>query len=69
MDKRFQGTETYVATEDLTIAVGTDADEKPVEEACKLAVVMALGANGARHLANTAPNEMTPAALAEQPLP
>jgi leucyl aminopeptidase len=54
-----------VKVEELTIIVGEDADTEGLQRECQLAVLICLSANGARHLANTAPNEMTPTALAE----
>lgn len=49
----------------VTVAVSKGADAARVEAECRLAVLMCLSANGARHLGNTSPNEMTPAALAD----
>ncbi len=54
-----------VKVEKITLAVANDADVEAIRIRCQLAAVMCLSANGARHLANTAANEMTPTALAE----
>jgi leucyl aminopeptidase len=48
-----------------TIVVGEKVKDEPLRKQFRLDVLMALGTNGARHLANTPANEMTPAALAE----
>jgi len=49
----------------LRVAVDDSADLHGVQVRCELAVLACLSTNGARQLANTPPNEMTPAALAE----
>ncbi|MCC6142219.1 MAG: leucyl aminopeptidase [Candidatus Hydrogenedentes bacterium] len=49
----------------ITVITSKDADHDGVREACEQAARTCLSVNGARHLANTPPNEMTPAALAE----
>ena len=54
-----------VAVSAATVIAPAGADIEGIREACELAVLLCLGANGARHLANTAPNEMTPSALAD----
>lgn len=54
-----------VCVTELTVIAPPEADLDAWREACTFAVVTCLSANAARHLANTAPNEMTPAALAE----
>ncbi len=51
--------------EAITVVVADAADVEAVRQSCDLAALLCLSANGARHLANTPPNEMTPAALAE----
>ena len=51
--------------EEITVLTPEGADAAVLEEACNLTVLIALGCNGARHLANTPPNEMGPAELAE----
>ncbi|MBI2422180.1 MAG: leucyl aminopeptidase [Candidatus Hydrogenedentes bacterium] len=50
---------------DVSVLIGESADGAALEAACRVAVLMCLSANGARHLANTPPNEMTPRALAD----
>jgi len=49
----------------ITVVVADGTPAKEVERDCGLAALIATGVNGARQLANTAANEMTPAALAE----
>jgi leucyl aminopeptidase len=62
---RPEGEEGPVRVEVITIVIAADADPAPVQAACDLAAVLCLAANGARHLANTPPNDMTPEALAQ----
>jgi leucyl aminopeptidase len=50
---------------DLTVLIAPDGDVEAVQQVCRKAVLVALSTNGARHLANTASNEMTPSALAD----
>ena len=54
-----------VKVEAITVIVADGADTAAVKADCDLAALLCLSANGARHLANTPPNEMTPSALAE----
>ncbi len=49
----------------FTAIVGGEADGAAVSELCQAAVLKAVGTNGARRLADTPSNEMTPSALAE----
>lgn len=49
----------------VTVIVSEDSDLNAVQQACELAALACLSTNGARHLANTPPNELTPAKLAE----
>lgn len=53
-----------VRVTDLFVIAGEERAGEELEEECKIAVLAALSTNGARHLANTPPNEMTPTALA-----
>lgn len=53
---------TKVST--VTLLVRDDYDPAVLEEQVRVAALSAMSANGARHLANTPPNEMTPTALA-----
>ncbi|MBI1317932.1 MAG: leucyl aminopeptidase [Candidatus Hydrogenedens sp.] len=50
---------------EFTVALAEGAEVNAPQKACELAALACFSANGARHLANTPPNEMTPAALAE----
>ncbi len=54
-----------VKVQTTTVITDTGVENTPLLSALQLAVLTCLSANGARHLANTAPNEMTPQALAE----
>lgn len=54
-----------VKTTAITVVAGEGADLNALQIRCELAALMCLSTNGARHLANTPPNEMTPSALAE----
>ncbi|MCF6286392.1 MAG: leucyl aminopeptidase, partial [Candidatus Hydrogenedentes bacterium] len=54
-----------VKLQQCTVVTHSDADQDALQLTSKLSVLTCLSANGARHLANTAPNEMTPIALAE----
>lgn len=54
-----------VFAETLTVVAGAGVDIAAAQAACDLAAVTCLSANAARHLCNTAPNEMTPSALAD----
>ncbi len=49
----------------ITVIVADGVRTADMERECGLAALIATGVNGARQLANTAANEMTPAALAE----
>ncbi len=51
--------------EEISVVAGDGADRTALQKDYELAVLICLSANGGRHLANTAPNEMTPRALAE----
>lgn len=50
--------------EAVTVAVKEDVNTDALHKALELAALCCFSANGARHLANTPPNEMTPDALA-----
>lgn len=54
-----------VRVAETTVLVRAGVDRAETEEVCTLAVLVSVGANGARHLANTPPNEMGPSELAE----
>lgn len=54
-----------VRVERLNVVVSKAADLNAVQTACELSALACLSTNGARHLANTPPNECTPEALAE----
>jgi leucyl aminopeptidase len=54
-----------VKVEAVTVILAEGGKAGDVERDCGLAALIATGVNGARQLANTAANEMTPAALAE----
>lgn len=56
---------TAPKTAGITVAVAEGTDLNALQIRCELAALTCLSANGARHLANTPPNEMTPGALAE----
>lgn len=49
---------------EITVIVADDADVDAVGTACQVSAVLSLAANGARHFANTAANDMTPTMLA-----
>ncbi len=49
----------------LTVIAPKDGDLNALQRGLELAALASLGANGARHLANTPPNDLTPAKLAE----
>ena len=49
----------------LTVVVKDGTDFASMKDECALAVLVCLSTNGARHLANTASNKMTPRALAD----
>ncbi len=53
---------TLVST--ITVVVGDDVDQEALGMACQTAALVSLAANGARHFANTAANDMTPSTLA-----
>lgn len=57
-----------VAVGELTILVSDDVDEQAVGLACRQSALVSLAANGARHFANTAANDMTPEKLARAAL-
>ena len=54
-----------VKVAEVTVLAGAEADVAALEKVCRRTVLIALSANGARHLANTSANEMTPSALAD----
>lgn len=54
-----------VNVEQLTVICGPDSVAEAIQETCERAALICISTNAARHLANTAPNEMTPAALAD----
>jgi leucyl aminopeptidase len=54
-----------VTVQGVTVVAADATRARAAEHACGLAALIATGVNGARQLANTAANEMTPAALAE----
>lgn len=49
---------------EITIVTGDDSDAEALGVACQEAALVSLAANGARHFANTAANDMTPTTLA-----
>jgi len=49
---------------EITAVVADDVDVDMVGSACQVSAVLSLATNGARHLANTAANDMTPTILA-----
>jgi len=53
-----------VTVQELVVIVPPETDVDAMQQELQLAVLLSLSANGARQLANTAPNEMTPTALA-----
>ncbi len=53
-----------VKVEETTLIIRDDYDPEPMRNLIRISVLSCLSANGARHLANTPPNEMTPVALA-----
>ena len=53
-----------VAVNEITIIVEEGVDADRVGRACQQSALISLAANGARHFANTASNDMTPTALA-----
>jgi len=57
--------EAPVKVQTATIIVDPKTEVTPLLSSLQLGVLACHSANGARHLANTAPNEMTPQALAE----
>jgi leucyl aminopeptidase len=60
-----EGDKAPVKLQQATVVTGADSDHDALNDSLKLSVLTCLSTNGARHLANTAPNEMTPTALAE----
>ena len=62
---RPDGEEGPTHVEVVTVVIAADANPEPVQMACDRAAILCLAANGARHLANTPPNDMTPEALAQ----
>jgi leucyl aminopeptidase len=54
-----------VKVQTATVITDKNVEATPLLSALQLGVLACLSANGARHLANTAPNEMTPRALAD----
>ncbi|NLN92933.1 MAG: leucyl aminopeptidase [Candidatus Hydrogenedens sp.] len=52
------------AVQEIALIVGDTVDKASLKESCDLASLISVAANGARHLANTASNDMTPMALA-----
>ncbi|MFP4501166.1 MAG: leucyl aminopeptidase [Candidatus Hydrogenedentota bacterium] len=62
---RDEDTQPPVYVDRIEVVIPPDADCAGVQAACDEAAVLCLAANGARHLANTPANDMTPAALAE----
>ncbi len=63
--QRPEDTPAPVKVHSVTVVVADGKRAEAVEHQCGLAALIATGVNGARQLANTAANEMTPAALAE----
>ena len=63
--KRPEDAPAPVNVKSVTVVVADGKRAKAIEHQCGLAALIATGVNGARQLANTAANEMTPAALAE----
>ncbi|MCK5861502.1 MAG: hypothetical protein KAH38_03390, partial [Candidatus Hydrogenedentes bacterium] len=53
-----------VLVTEITVIVGSAAVVAAVGDACQTSALLSLATNGARHLANTAANDMTPTALA-----
>lgn len=49
----------------IVAATDDGADLQALQVQCELAALLCLSTNGARHLANTPPNDLTPTALAE----
>jgi len=54
-----------VKVESFTVIAHEDAELPAIQRSLDMAALLCLSANGARHLANTGSNEMTPTALAE----
>jgi leucyl aminopeptidase len=52
------------SVQELTLIAGKEVDQTALKEACDRAALFSTAANAARHFANTASNDMTPAALA-----
>jgi leucyl aminopeptidase len=63
--KRPEDTPAPVKVASVTVVVADGGLAEAIAHNCGLAALIATGVNGARQLANTAANEMTPAALAE----
>ncbi len=64
--KRPSGDESApVSVNAVTLVTGDGADNESLAHTAHRAALVAIGVNGARQLANTAANEMTPTALAE----
>jgi leucyl aminopeptidase len=59
-----EGTPAPQRVEALTVVVKEGVNAEALKNACELAALCCFSANGARHLANTPPNDMTPKALA-----
>jgi len=62
--RQFDADNTTGSVRELTLIVDEDADTERIGRACQQSALISLAANGARHFANTAANDMTPETLA-----
>ncbi len=62
--KKQEAEDVPVAVNEMTIIVDNSLDFERIGLACRQSALVSLAANGARHFANTASNDMTPDALA-----
>ena len=63
--KKPEAEDAPVKVQTVTVVTDGTADVIPLRTSLQVGVLTCLSANGARHLANSAPNEMTPRALAD----
>ena len=62
--KKVKDEDLSVLVTEITMIVADDVEVDAVGAACQVSAVLSLAANGARHFANTAANDMTPTVLA-----
>ena len=62
--KKAEVDEQPTLVSEITVIIADDVDAESVGASCQVAALLSLAANGARHFANTAANDMTPSTLA-----